>query len=264
MIDWGEIINLPALVAFLLVMFRVGGIFIAAPFFSNRSIPAQIKIGLIVMVSLAIFPSISFQIDPLAFSSDLFLLKLILQEVSIGVIMGLAAAMVFATIQAAGEILGMKVGFAIATIIDPANQGASNIMASLYIVFGSLIFLYLDGHHVILGSIVQSFEVLELGQSYNIAGAGVLTDLVTKLVILAIKISAPVIIVTSMLTFMFGFIQKLSPQMNIYFSVGFILGPVVGILTLVATLPLFRYLIAGMTNEMRPELMRLVLELKGT
>lgn len=263
MTGWGDIFTIEKLVAFLLILFRVGGMFIVAPLFSNRAIPPQLKIAFCVMLAISILPLLKVDLHPLALTSDLYLMKLIVQEITIGVFIGLVAFMIFATIQTAGEILGMKVGFSIASIIDPANQGASNIISSLYIIFGSLIFLYLDGHHAILGSVVQSFRIIPLGESFQIAEMTSLGGVVTQLFVLAIKIAAPIIVVLTMLNFLFGFITKLAPQMNIYFTVGFILSPVVGIITLIATLPLFRYVISGMTENMGPEIMNLVMQLKG-
>lgn len=264
MTEWGEMFQVDKILAYLLIFFRIGGIFLSAPLFGNRSVPPQVKIAFSLMIAIVIFPSISTNLPAGAISSDLILIKLIAQELTIGILIGLITAMLFATIQVAGEIIGVKVGFSIATVIDPSNQGASNILASMYVIFGSLIFLFMDGHHIIIGSLIQSFEIIPLGAEYNLLAGFALVDVLTGLFILAIKISAPVVIVLTMLNIVFGFITKLSPQMNVYFNVGFILGPVLGIVVLLATLPLFRMMISGLTVDMGPEVLRIVHQLKGS
>ena len=58
--------------AFLLVFARVGGLMAAAPLFSNRAIPRQVKAGFILVFSLALVPLVAPQTGPIP--DSLFLL----------------------------------------------------------------------------------------------------------------------------------------------------------------------------------------------
>lgn len=257
--DW---IQLDKLVTFLLILFRVAGVFLVAPLLGNRAVPMQVQLAISVTLAILLFPLLNFQ-QPQALTSDLYLAQLIFQEVTIGVIIGFVAAVMFAAISVAGEIFGMKVGFAIAQIIDPANEGSSGLLTSLYTLLGGMIFLYLDGHHVIIQALVDSFKLIPLGDGINLSIGTTINEFMVRIFAIGIKIAAPVMVVMTLLYIAFGLITKLSPQLNIYFNVGFILGPVIGLVTLAVSLPLFRYLMTSLTNELGSDLVITLRALKG-
>jgi flagellar biosynthesis protein FliR len=257
-----QLVEINDLIVFLLVLFRIAGIFLVAPILGSRSIPPMFQIAFAVILSLLIFPQIQFS-DALALQSDLHLLQLILREVSVGVILGFTAMLIFTAIQVAGEIVGMKVGFSIAAVIDPNTQGMTSVLSQFYFLIGALLFLYLDGHHIMIEALVRSFEIMPIGTPLSTAFAGSLPGLLTQLLALAIKLAAPVIIVITLVNLIFGLLTKLSPQMNIYFNVGFIVGPILGILAIMASLPLMKVLVTQMTESMRPEMFQIIQEMRG-
>jgi flagellar biosynthetic protein FliR len=262
MMDWSELFNIQIVISFLLILFRVMGVFLAAPLLGNQSIPVTVKLAISIILSLLVLPYAKVE-SPLLVSSSLYLIQCILIEVSIGVMIGFAAAILFAAIQSAGEFIGMKIGYSIATVIDPSNSGSSGIIGSLFVLLGGVIFLYLNGHHVILKTLVDSFRLIPLTHGFDLSSGLQLGAFVSKILITGIKIAAPVLIVITLLNLSFGFITKLSPQMNIYFNIGFIVGPILGILTLMLSLPLFRVLVMNLTTELEPDLIQLVRQLKG-
>lgn len=264
--QWTEIVNLirvESLVTFLLILFRVAGVLLAGPILGNRNIPAPYQIAFAFMISALLLPQIHFEPGAIL-ASNLLLFQVIAIEVTIGVLIGIVAMVIFSAIQSAGEIVGMKIGFSIANVIDPANQGSSSLFASFYVILGALLFLHLDGHHALIEALVQSFRVIPVGEGFNVMAGLEISDKVAELLVVAIKISAPIIIVLTLLNFIFGLLTKISPQMNIYFNVGFIIGPVLGLITIIFSLPLFRILITNLTEGMTPELFDFVREMKGS
>jgi flagellar biosynthetic protein FliR len=257
-----DILDFQNLLGFLLILFRVLGVFLAAPLLGNRAIPSVFTISFSFILSVLLFPVVKF--EPMeGVHSDLMILQYVLQEVTIGVIIGFVAAIVFAAVQAAGEIFGIKLGFSIAQIIDPSNNGSSSVFGSFYVILGALIFLYLNGHHAIIAATVQSFHILPIGDGFVLSRDLILSDYVVKMTVVAIQMAAPVIVVLTLLSLIFGFITKLSPQMNIYFNVGFIIGPVLGLITIMVTLPLFRVLMTNLTLGLEADLVRALTALKG-
>lgn len=257
-----QLIQFDTLVTFLLVLFRVGGVVMVAPLLGNPQIPAMLSIGFCLLIAFTLFPFVPFS-HPQVFSSDILLIKMIVQEVMIGIVLGFAAAIIFFVVQTAGEIFGFQLGFSLAKLMDPANEGASGLMSTMYVVFGSLIFLYLNGHHVIIQALAESFKVIPLGDGFNLAVGNRLSDLVAKMLTLGIKMAAPILIVLTVLKLIFGFITKLSPQLNVYFNVGLILTPILGMSTLALSLPLFRLLMTQLTGDLDTELVEVLRELKG-
>lgn len=252
-----------AIAAFLVVA-RMSGLFLVAPLFSNRAVPARAKIALVIMFALITLPLVSFQARPILLTSNLALLLVIVQELTIGLVLGFACYLVFAAVQVGGELIGNQVGFSVATLFDPANEGASGILTMFYVIIGALLFLSLDGHHIMLAALTKSFQIIPIGGSANLGISAGITELITKIFVVGMQVAIPLILVLTMLNFIFGFVNKLSPQMNIYFNTGFILGPVVGIVVLIVSVPLFRVLITQLTQGMEPDLIQLMKALKGT
>jgi len=257
-----EWISVQTIVTFLLVLFRIAGMFFVAPLLGNKAVPAQVQLAIAVTLTLLLFHSVSFQ-DPRALTSNLYLAQLIIQEVSIGVIIGFVGAILFSAVNFAGEMFGMNIGFSIAQVIDPANEGSSGLLTSLYVILGGLIFLYLNGHHVIVQALVESFKFIPIGEGFSLLVGDTLNGFMLKVMAIGLKMAAPVMIVMTLLYISFGFITKLSPQLNIYFNVGFILGPFLGILTLALSLPLFRVLMTSLTDGMGSDLIKTIRVMKG-
>lgn len=257
-----DILSFDNLLGFLLVLLRILGVFLAAPLLSHRAVPKVFVLAFSFVLSAVVFPLVKFQ--PMeGVHSDLMILQYVIQEVTIGVLIGFVAAMIFAAVQAAGELFGVKLGFSIAQIIDPSTSGSASIMGTFYVLIGALLFLYLNGHHSVILATMQSFHLLPLGKGFEITANLVLVDYIVKLCVIAIQMAAPILVVITLLSLIFGFITKMSPQMNIYFNVGFILGPVIGMITILLTLPLFRVLMTNLTMELESDLVRALAALKG-
>ncbi len=258
-----DVIRPEFVISIFLVVARISGLFLIAPLFSNKAVPARMKIAFVVMFSLIIVPMISMKPRPILLTSDVALLVAILQEVTLGLVLGFACYLVFAAVQVAGELIGNQVGFSVATLFDPANEGASGILTMFYVILGALLFMALDGHHIILAALTKSFQILPVGIPFELKISAGIVELITRIFIVGMQAAVPLILVLTMLNFIFGFVNKLSPQMNIYFNTGFILGPVVGIIVLIVSIPLFRVLMTQLTEGMEPDLIQLMKALKG-
>ncbi len=70
-----------------------------------------------------------------------------LNELLIGIIVGLLLSFIFDAAQFAGQILGMQMGFSLATMIDPQSQADSAVLSVFYQTIVLLIFFALDVHH---------------------------------------------------------------------------------------------------------------------
>lgn len=143
------ILHVDQIILFVLVMARLSGVFIVSPLLSNRSVPNRIKLLIVLSISFLLVPVVA-HTKGLVARNHIELLAFIFEELTLGLVIGFVASLVFAAIQAAGEILGMQAGYGIATIFDPSTEVDTGVLTTLYIVLGALLFLYLDGHHLIL------------------------------------------------------------------------------------------------------------------
>lgn len=103
---------------FILVFIRIISIIIVIPVFGDRVVPSSVKWGLSFFMTLLIFPLVRSSITPLGDLQFLSLSLRIAGEILIGVSIGFAAKLIFAGVQLAGEMLGIQIGFSLASVLD--------------------------------------------------------------------------------------------------------------------------------------------------
>lgn len=202
----------------MLVMARISGIFLSAPFFSRTAGPLRIKIVLILALTVVIFPLVSPW--PHEGQGNLWLMgHAAVVEVILGAIIGMLVHWVLMTVQVAGGVIGFQMGLSMAMVMDPTSGLQEGVLSNLLYLTGLLLFLSIDGHHLVLEGLTRSFHSLPLGSGLPEAGTLLEAGLAALLRMfkLALLISAPIIGVTKMLYLGMGLINKASPQIQVFF-----------------------------------------------
>jgi len=203
------------IIRFVLVLTRLSGIMILAPFFSANTVPVQIRVVFSIVTAFILAPSLPLNQVP----SDLNLgniAGLLITEILFGVILGFAALCVFAGLEFAGKVASFQLGFSIVNIIDPQTQVESSVFSFLYNYIALLIFLMINGHHWFLLAVNQSFSVLPIG-GVHIRGplALQLISFSASSLIIGVKIAAPIIAVTVIVDIVLGIIGRTAPQIHL-------------------------------------------------
>jgi flagellar biosynthetic protein FliR len=245
----------------LLLMLRVSGILVAAPIFSHRSVPNIIKIGLIIITSLIILPTLT----PLKINLPADLLGLVvvlIKEVAAGLAIGFSAQMLFIGVQFAGDLIGLQMGFGIVNVMDPNSESQVPLVGQFQLIIATLIFLSLDGHHLVLSSIINSVKVIPLGQvAFSNLSAELVIRAGVNTLAQGIKLGAPCIVTLFLLDVALGIVARTVPQMNV-FIVGFPLKIGGGLLMLGASLPLFGYVFAKLLTNLNNQINSLIVAMR--
>ncbi|MGA3047995.1 MAG: flagellar biosynthetic protein FliR [Terracidiphilus sp.] len=224
---------LPIISGFLTISVRLSGLMLFAPFFGSSVIPPRIKAGLVVALTLLLFPTVGKGIGAYAIADWPIL---IITEFLIGVGMGIATNIVFEAAQLAGQVLGIQMGYSLVNILDPQTQVDTTVIPVFYQTIIMLLFLRMDVHYWLLKGIGNSFLYLPPGTTH-LSGLFTLTILTTAGLIfgLGVQIAAPVLVATLVADVLLGLLGKASTQMPLM-----ILGPpiksLLGIFILIATL----------------------------
>jgi flagellar biosynthetic protein FliR len=158
-------------------------------------------------------------------------------EVMVGFAIGLVAQLTFGAVQMAGQLAGIQMGIGLSNLIDPQTQEHITSLAQWQNLLALLIFLSVDGHHVLIRAVADSFTVLPLGGGLpSAAGFGMVLDLAGGLFVVALKIAAPVLVLLLLVNAAMGVLAKLIPQLNV-FIVGFPLNVAAGLFVLAASQP---------------------------
>ncbi len=161
----------------------------------------------------------------------------LIQQVGIGLAIGFAVRIVFASIELAGEVIGFQMGLNFAAFFDPSLNSQSSAVARFYGQMAALLFIVMNGHLLVLMVVIRSFERFPVDQSFLTALARMrLFDLGTDLIASGLWIALPMIGMLMFVNLALGIVSRVAPQMNIY-AVGFPVTLSIGLIGITATLP---------------------------
>ena len=206
------------------------------PLFGSKNIPVLLKGGLLLSVSIVLFPIL--KLDHIPFITEVipFCLEVI-GEIILGVAIGLSVRLLFAGIQLAGQLAGFQMGLAIVNVMDPQTSAQVPILAQFNNLIAMLVFLAINAHHWFLRAIVESFRIVppfEFRFSYSLMEQ--LMILGSNMFIIAVKIGAPIMATMLITSVALGLVARTVPQMHI-FIVAMPLKILIGLLLLSLTVP---------------------------
>ncbi|MEA2031770.1 MAG: flagellar biosynthetic protein FliR [candidate division Zixibacteria bacterium] len=227
---------------FMLVLLRTSGLFIIAPIFSNKSVPKMVRVGLVIILAGILVSAIKQPYIP-EIVSLWQLAGLAIKEILVGFVIGLTFRFLFMGIKTGGAILGYQLGLAMVSLPDVDTSGQVAVIARLWVLLATLIFLAVNGHHIVITSLVDSYRAMPVGQVATDVPIGEMILRYSSYVfVIAIKVAAPISVTLFLVDVSLGTIAKMMPTMNVFF-VGFPIKIGVGLTVVAMSLPLFSYLL---------------------
>ena len=251
------VINEHLLYLFFLILVRATSMFMTAPVFSQRSMPARYKIGLGGLMAILLTPVVNAMHIDLVFD-QLTAVVLVFKEILTGVSIGFTMSLLFAGVELAGEQISMDMGISMAQVFDPSVSHNMSVIATLKNTLAILIFLIIDGHHFLVQAVAYSYEVVSIGD-WQLSSFAVekIFRLSAQVFIIGIKVAAPIIVALFLTSVAMGIIARAVPQMNIFF-VGFPIRIAVGFLFLSLGFPLFVFLFQKLLNNFEQDIIYLL------
>lgn len=239
--------------AFILIFARIASFMSVGPVLSMPNIPRLVKIALSLSLAIVTFPVIKIPAVNLDGGPWLFAMT-VAGEVGVGLVLGYICNLLLQSLNVAGQLMDIQVGFYMASMFDPISGGQTAIISRFLFLLGLVLFLTLDGHHMLIAALVKSFQLVPLaGASLKGTTVLVIIKVFARMIALAVQICAPLLAVVLIVDVALGLLGRTSPQMNI-FMLGFPIKIAVGILTLSIIVPLlgtvFRALFRMMEQDM--------------
>ena len=248
---------------FLLIMARYLGIFIITPIFSSRVIVNRVKIGFSSLLALITLPIIQQQTQLTFPDHGLLILADILKELSIGFIMGFVVLLMFSAIQLAGQYIDMRMAFRMANVVNPMTNSQTPLIGQFKNIISILVFLAINGHHIIIYNIYKSFSIIPIGKTvYSDQLFQFLFRKMANVFIISLKIALPVIGTIFIVDIILGFLARAVPQMNL-FIIGLPVKILVGFIFLILSLSAVVHFYTDLYNKLFDDLMRLLHILDG-
>lgn len=216
---WGLTEIYVVLPAYVLVLSRVAGLMLAAPFFSGAILPTRLKVLLAASIALAVFPlTISRLTVPVTLMSAAAGL---IGELAVGLLLGMGVSLVLMGVQLGIQLTSQQAGMALGEVFNPMLESNLPVVAELYYFVSMVIFLAVGGHRALVRTLLDSFEAVPpLGFVVSEGVVALLTDLMMVSFTLAIRVGGPMIIALLLGLMTLGFLSRTMPQLNIL-TIGF-------------------------------------------
>ncbi|WP_321324269.1 flagellar biosynthetic protein FliR [Thiomicrorhabdus sp.] len=215
---------------------RIGAMLSIIPIYGIRAVPVRSKVILTFFLTLVIAPSLSLPppVDPFTNEGVLYLV----QQVLIGLAMGLVFLIVFQAFVIAGHLIAMGMGLAFAQMVDPGTGVNSPVVSQYFTIVVTLLFLALNGHLLVIQVVANSFEYLPVGTHFlNSESLWNLVKFGSYMFTAGVLIALPAITALLLINVAFGVVTRAAPSLNI-FAVGFPLTLLAGLVMLSLTTPL--------------------------
>jgi flagellar biosynthesis protein FliR len=210
---------LPVLAAVFLLMFaRLGTMVMLMPGLSEQGIPARIRLVIALMLTLVMLP-----LHRAAYSIEIAksfapLVGLLIQELMVGVVLGLTVRLALSALQVAGATIAQQLGLGFATTVDPSQGQQGVIVGNFLAMLGIALIFATDMHHLVIAALDDSYRIFQPGA---VLPTGDIAELMLNTVggafRVGVQIAAPFLVFGLLFNVGLGVLARLMPQLQVFF-----------------------------------------------
>ncbi len=213
---------------------RISGFVLTAPAAGEGVVPRLVKVVLTLSLAFLLGPLVEVPTELSIFSAAGILAAVL--ELLIGVSIGMVVQLAFEALVFAGQSVSLSMGLGFATLVDPQRGAQVPVLGQLFMIFGTLTYLAINGHLMLLGALAQSFHSLPIGATH--IDKGFLITVVlwgARVFDTGLLIALPAVIALVIVNLALGVVTRAAPQLNL-FGIGFTITLMSGFLVLLAGL----------------------------
>ncbi len=219
----------------LLVLARIASMLMLAPVFGERGVPQTVRLMLVLLLTLLVVPLVPSAPALAIFSAAWF--AAMIQQVLIGVAMGLTLRLLFEALALAGELIANSMGLGFAQLADPIRGVSTPIVGTFLVITGTLMFIATGAHLSLIDALVDSFRDRPVADTtLNLVSVRLMLDWAGSLFAGGVQLAAPVLAAMLAVNLAIGVLGRSAPTINLM-AVGFPLTLVLGLLMLRWLLP---------------------------
>lgn len=214
---------------------RISAAMMAAPLFSHRAIPRQIRLGVALMLAMLLMPwqPVLPDFNPLSLQGVL----LTANELLLGICLGFMLQLVFEAVMFAGQFVATGMGLGFASVIDQQQGISVAVMGQFFMLITMLLFLAMNGHLAFIKMLADSFVAWPVGTAVvQPETFGVLLTAIGGMLRNALGIALPAVVALLVVQIAMGVMSRAAPTLNL-FAVGFPVTLMLGLIVIERTLP---------------------------
>lgn len=203
---------------YMLIFARVGAMLMLMPALGESMIPARLRLGFALMLSLVFLP---LMVDYLPSGEfELFgALGLMFHELAVGLILGGIGRLIVSATQVAGATIAFQMGLSMAQTADPTASGVQGAIVGNFLTIVALALVFaLDLHHLVLAAIHDSYMIFPPDMPLMLDDAmRMALDTVSSAFTIGVQMAAPFIVFGLVFYLGLGLLARLMPQLQVFF-----------------------------------------------
>ena len=223
---------------------RLVSFFSIVPFFGGSAVPARVKVATAMALVVILYPALAATVavdQPLGFGPVGFI-GLLAKETLVGFTLGFVASLVFEAVQVAGRIVDFQRGSTMGDLYAPQLESSVSELGQFKLQLAIVIFIVIGAHRFFIGALLRSYEFIP-ALNYPRISAGwspaveLIVVMTASVFSIGLQLAAPALIALLLTDLFFGIINRVAPQVNVFF-LSMPVKMLVGIIVLLLVLPM--------------------------
>ena len=201
-----------------LIFLRLASIVMLVPGLGDQAVPPRLRLSFALLLAIVVAPIVSHTLPVMP--SDLGgLVGDVLHEVIVGLMLGTLMRVVIFALVIAGEIMSLQTTLSFAQTANPAQAQPSTSLGTFLAMLGMVLIYVTNLHHMFIRAMVDSYTIFAPTRAVMIGDATTLMlQTVSKTVILALQMSAPLIAFALIFNIATGFVGRMMPNFPVFFA----------------------------------------------
>jgi flagellar biosynthetic protein FliR len=209
---------------------RIAAFIMVEPLLGHSSTPTPVKVLLAALLSVAVSATLAPMPNVPVVSWAGF--GILAEQIIIGAALGLVMQVIFAVVQAAGDVIGLQMGLSFASFFAPDIGANTMILSRFFYMIAMLSFLAFDGHLILIRILAESFTTLPVSLASLDADAfAVLVRFGSVIFSSGLLLALPLVGALLVINFAMAILNRVAPQFTV-FSVGFPMSLIAGLVLL--------------------------------
>lgn len=223
--------------ALFFIFIRLTSFFALTKVFFPNGTPKTLKMFFALIFSITLVGGIDTK--PIeAITNNYVLITYIFSEITTGVILGLITNVAFEVVIMAGSLMDVHIGLSMVNVLDPNSKANTSISGNLLHFIAMMVFFSINGHHMLIKSLVESFILVPLGETIiSSESMMILIEIISKYFLIGLKIAIPIVLIIIITDLCMGLISRAVPQINVM-VLGMPVKILVGLLSITIALPI--------------------------
>lgn len=203
--------------AVFLVFARLSAALMLMPGIGEAYVSIQIRLAVAIVLTIVISPLVIGTL-PILPATPLELMILILGEIVVGIMIGMAARLTMSALHVAGTVIAFQSSLGFALFVDP-TQGTQGALIATFLTILGLVLVFASGlHMMMIRALADSYVLFTPGQLPPLGDfAALALRYVSSSFRVGIQIAAPFIVFGLVFYIGLGILARLLPQIQIFF-----------------------------------------------